>query len=202
MIGGLPATVLPVLGSVDRRRLREQASDLSGQLLLPFAHVVVAHRLVLGCVRLHLRPVQGHVAQLHQASLLAQLEYLEEQVLQCLQVTLAKGGDGVVIRMLVAGQEAERHVLEGCALHPAGREDAHAVAVDQQSRHHLRMVGRLAATITVIPGKQRRQVQFADHLGDKPSQMALWQPVPEIRRQQKRLAEIECPEAFHADYTA
>ena len=44
------------------------------------------------------------------------------------------------------------------------------------------MVGSLTATITVIRCKNRRQVQFADHLGDKPGQMAFWQPVPEIQR--------------------
>src|SRR3989338_8187903 len=50
----------------------QQLFDLFLQLSFCLPHPVIAHRLVLGRIRLHLRPVQGHMTQLHQPRFPAQ----------------------------------------------------------------------------------------------------------------------------------
>ena len=56
-------------------------------------HALVAHRLVLGGVRLDLRPVERDMAELHKSRLFAQLENLPD-IRKRLQVPLAEVGDG------------------------------------------------------------------------------------------------------------
>src|SRR5271155_2449901 len=71
--------------------------DLGLELRRTLLHALVAHRLVLGGVRLDLRPVERDMAELHKSRLFAQLENLPEQSRKRLQVPLAEVGDGAKI---------------------------------------------------------------------------------------------------------
>jgi hypothetical protein len=68
-----------VLRGVRRLRRLQPAVNLFLQLGLPLANALVAHRLVLGRIRLDLGAVERHVPELHQSGPLAQFEHLHEQ---------------------------------------------------------------------------------------------------------------------------
>jgi hypothetical protein len=101
----------------------------------------MTHRFVLAGIALHLGTIQGHMAQAHHPSLLAQPQDLHEQIAQRIEVAAPEFTDPTVVRLLVAGQHPECQVLVAGPLDPAGGDDAHAVAVEQQQRQSLR--GRL-----------------------------------------------------------
>ena len=88
-----------------------------------------------------------------------------------------------MIGMLVGGKHPERHLLVGGLLDLPRTGYPHTIAIQKQADHHLRLVGRLptasGVVIVVDPGK----VQLPDHIADKVGQMALFQPVIEVRRQ-------------------
>jgi len=75
------------------------------------AHSLVAHRLVLAGVALHLRAVQGHVPQLHHPRLLAQSQNLHDQLLKHGEVALAEAVDRCEVRMLSTRQHTEWDAL-------------------------------------------------------------------------------------------
>ena len=67
-------------------------------------------------VGLDLGAVDGHVAQLHQTGLGAQLQRLHKQTRQRCQVPLAELRQCAVILMLIGRQKAKRHVVIGLGL--------------------------------------------------------------------------------------
>jgi hypothetical protein len=71
--------VEPVLLGIGRRRGVQPAIDLGLKLRLPQLHAVVAHRLVLGGVRLDLGTIERHVPELPQAGLLGEPQNLHEE---------------------------------------------------------------------------------------------------------------------------
>jgi hypothetical protein len=93
----------------------EQVLHLLRQLRLLLLHPLVAHRLVLGGVGLHLGPVQ-RVAELHQPRLLTDPEHLDEQLREHRVMDAPELADAGVVRMLVAGDDPERYVLVRLAL--------------------------------------------------------------------------------------
>src|SRR5208337_535294 len=64
--------------------------NLGLELRRTLFHALVAHHLVLGGVRLDLRPVERDMAELRQPRLFAQPQNLREQAGERLQVTLAE----------------------------------------------------------------------------------------------------------------
>ena len=93
LLAGLVAAVQLVLLGVRRLGGAQPPADLGLQLRRALLHALVAHRLVLGGVRLDLRPVERDMAELHEPGLLAQLQYLHEQPRKRLQVPLAEVRD-------------------------------------------------------------------------------------------------------------
>jgi hypothetical protein len=83
--------------------------------------------------------VPSNVPQLHQSGLLAQLQGLHKQFPQPGQMLFPKIRDGVVIRMLVPRQIAERHILIALPLDGSRTSHSHAIAVQQQARQQKRM---------------------------------------------------------------
>src|ERR1700730_7627822 len=71
--------VLAILGRVLSGRLLHLARNLGGELLLGPSHPAVAHRLVLGGIRLNLGAVERDMAELDQTSFAAQPEDLYKQ---------------------------------------------------------------------------------------------------------------------------
>lgn len=98
---------------------------------------------------LDLGSIHRHLAQAHQACSLAQPQHLNEHPSQCGQVTPTQIADPAVVRLPVAGQHPEGQVLVEGSLDLAGRDDAHAVGVEQQHRQPLR--GRLRLHARVEP---------------------------------------------------
>src|ERR1700730_9896187 len=71
--------VLAILGRVLIGRLLHPARNLGGELLLGPSHPAVAHRLVLGGIRLNLGAVERDMAELDQNRFAAQPEDLYKQ---------------------------------------------------------------------------------------------------------------------------
>ena len=162
---------------IDALGFRQQALDLVLQLLLGFGHPAIAHRLVLGGVGPDLRTVDGDVAELDQPSSLTEPKHLYEQPAECLQMLLAKGRDGVVVGMLIAGQHPKWHLVVSRSLELARGRLADAVTVHQQFHHHRGVVTRPAAQILgIIHRADRRQIQAVDHVTHKQRQVSLGQP--------------------------
>src|SRR6266480_4679669 len=95
---------------------------------------------------------------------------------------------GVVIRMLVRRQIAERHILIGLPLDGSRTSHAHAIAVQQQARQQKRMVSRLPPAIRTIVGRiDGRQVQLLRYVGEEPRQVPFGKPLLQRGSQEKRL---------------
>ena len=139
---------------------------------------------MLARVGLDLGSVEGHMAQLYQTRLLAQQQGLREQPRQGLQMALAELREGVVIRMCVRRQVAERHVVVGLGLHLARTVNTRRVAIQKNPHHHRRRVRRHAAAILrLIRGQDRAQIQRRNNIHKKPRQMTFRKPIVQRRRE-------------------
>ena len=78
LIAALVAVEL-VLLRIGRLRRLEPAVDLVLQFGLPLVHALVAHRLVLGRIRLDLGAVERDMPEPHQPGFLGELQHLHEQ---------------------------------------------------------------------------------------------------------------------------
>ena len=160
------------------------------QQRLLLLHPAIAHGLVLRRVGPDLGAVQGHMPQLHQPCLPAQLQHLVEQTGQGCQVILAKVGDGAEVGVVVGRQHPEGDVLVEPLGHAPGRHHPGAVPVEQHLHHHPGMIGRAAPLLTLVAGGDGREVQLVQHVVDEISQMVLGQPLLQSRRQQQLLVGI------------
>jgi len=79
LVTALAFAVTRVFLRVDQLSLAQQRCDLHLQLGLGFEHPLMAHGLVFGSIGLDLGAIQCHVAQAHQARLLAQPQHLHKQ---------------------------------------------------------------------------------------------------------------------------
>jgi hypothetical protein len=64
------------------------------------------------------------------------------------------------------------------------------VAVEQQRHHHRRLVRRAAPAVLAIGRIERGQIELGDRLDHEPRQVALGQPLANVRRQQQLLLAI------------
>ena len=125
----------------------------------------MAHGFALGGVGLHLGAIQGDMAQTHHACLLARPQDLNKQIFQRIEVAAAELADAAVVRLLVAGQHPEGQILVAGPLDHPGRDDPHAIGVEQQHRHHPRVKALLAAGILGLSGDQNLgEIQQEIHL--------------------------------------
>src|SRR6267154_5308543 len=143
---------------------------------------------MLAGVGLDLGSVDRHMTQLHQASFGTKQQSLREQTRERIQMTLAELRDGGVVRVLVAGKITEGYVLQGARLNLARTVDALRITVQEQTHHHLRRIGRLAATILVLIGPvDRAQIQRRNHVDQKTGKVAIGKPVVKRWWKQQRL---------------
>ena len=172
-------------------RLSQQARHFSRQLLLRILHPRVGERLVLRGVGFDLGAINRYLPQLHQPRALAQLQDLHEQPSQLLQVSLAKPGNAVVIRLLIAAQYPKRHIVVSGLLQLPRRHLSSAITVDQQLDHQRRMVRRPTATVAFFVHIQYpRKIKRLNHVADVKRQVLWSQPLPQIRRQQQLLIQV------------
>ncbi len=99
----------------------------------------MAHRLVFGGIGLDLGAIQSHVAQAHQARLLAQPQHLHKQALEGIEVAAAELADPAVVGLPVAGEHPEGGILPAGPLDPARGWYADALGVQEQHHHHPRL---------------------------------------------------------------
>ena len=78
LLAGFVTAVKLVLRGVGRFCGTQPVDDLRFQLGGAFLHALVAHRLMLGGVRLNLRAVERHMPEFNEPGLLAQLQDLHE----------------------------------------------------------------------------------------------------------------------------
>src|SRR6266404_4366387 len=170
---------------------RQQPLDFGGQFLLRFTHPGVTHGLPFGSISFDLGAIDRHMAQFHQASSAAQLQYLDEQLSQLWQMPLAKLGNAIVIWLLVAGQHSEAHIIIGCLLNLSRRHLANAVTVDQQLDHQYRMIRRASAAVAFLVYFQNScQIKRLNHIANIKRQVVVSQPFPQIRWQQQHLTHV------------
>src|SRR5580658_360000 len=182
--------VLRILFNIGLFGVGQQRIDLLLQARLGLVHVLVAHRLVLAGLGLDLGSIAGHMAQLHQSSLGTQKQSLRERTRERLQMTLAELGDGGVVGVLVPAKITKGDVLECARLNLARTVDAPRIAVQQQTDHHLRRIGRLpAAILLLIRRLNGAQTQRRDHIQKKAGQVALGKLIVKRWGKQKRLVD-------------
>ena len=119
--------------------------DLGLELRCTLLHALVAHRLVLGGVRLDLRPVERDMAELHKSRLFAQLENLPERSPASAFKCRLRKSETVRIRRIEPDNAHEVDPFARRLGDPARRVDAVTIAVQQQRRHHRRVKRRLPA---------------------------------------------------------
>ena len=108
--------MLRVLARITRGGLRQQRLDLRREPRLRLRHPPVAHRPMLRRIRFDLRTVQCDMPQFHEARALTALQHLHEEPGQRRQMPLPERRDGVMIGMLIPGEDPHRHVLVRRAL--------------------------------------------------------------------------------------
>jgi len=146
---------------------------------------------VLGGIGLNLGAIEGHMAQAHHAGLLTEAEDLNEQVFQRIKVAAPEFTDAAVVRLLVAGQYPEGQILVASPLDLPGRDDPHAIGVEQQHRHHPRVKALLAAWILGLSGDQDLgEIQLIHQIQQEIHLMVLSQPLTRRGRQQGGLIRL------------
>ena len=182
---------------IDPLRLGQQPQYFRLQRLLGGLEVPVAQRFAFGCVGLDLRAVHGHMAQLHQAGPLAQLQHLHKQLPQLSQVSFSKISDAVVVRMLIAAQNSKRHVIISGLFQLPRRHPPRAVSIDQQFHHQRWVVRRPTTTVAFLVLVQNpRKIQRLDHIADVQRQVIVAQPLPQIWGQKQLLIHIVSAKCF------
>jgi hypothetical protein len=175
-----PVAVLGVLGPVGLGSLLKQLGDL--RLKLGVAPV--------GCrssVGGHLGAVQGHQPQAHESGRRAQPQRLDQQAGQGLLVADPEAGDGDVIRGGVGTEHAEGDVLGAATFDLAGGTDPGAVCIQQHAQQHPGLVGGPAVAVGAIGGQEGAEVELVDDVEHEPGQVVGWEPLAQVRREQKRL---------------
>ena len=90
-------------------RPRQQFGHFGLQLGLDLAGVLIRQRAVSAGIGVDFRAVQSHRTHLEQAHLARQFQHPHEQAFDLFEKASPKCRDGVVVGMLVAGNETERH---------------------------------------------------------------------------------------------
>ena len=140
----------------------EPLLDFGREHRLHFLHPLVAHRLVLGGVGADLGSVQRHVPKLDQAGLAAQRQHLLEQSGQRFQVPLAKITNRPKVRPAHRRHGHEVQPLLAALRDPARGVHSLAVRIEQQRRHHHRMVRRIPSLL-VVALQDSGQIQALAH---------------------------------------
>ena len=104
--------------------------------------------------------------------------------------------DRCVIGPLLRRQDAERDILFARPLDLPRRARPTRERVKQQRDHHRRVIGRPAAAVSPVGGIEPVEVHLANSIKDEPREVTFRQPLPHIRRHQKRLITITRDEAL------
>ena len=167
--------------------LFKQLADFRSEIPLIFFHPFIAHRLVLGCIRLYLASIKRYTAQLYRTCSQRQLQYLLKQALNRIEVYLSKIRNCTKVWLVSGSKNSEGYILNEPFLDLPRRKHSDTIGIDQYLRHHSRMVRRLAAVVFFVNRFYFREIQLVDHITDKVNQVVLGKPITKAWRQQKHL---------------
>ncbi len=154
---------------------REHLLHFGLELGLDLLGVPIRERAVSAGVGVDLGTVQAHGAKARELVLAGDLQHLHEGIGELIAETAAERRQRVVVRMLVARDEAEGQRVVRGPLDLAARMGSRRVAVDQQRQQQRRVVG--IATATRVGALQCRQVQPFHHIDHVARQVRFGQPV-------------------------
>ena len=140
-----------------------------------FLQTFVTHGLALGGIGMNFRPVQANVTQFKIACFLGQHQDFNKQPLDLGQKRLAKVGDGIVVRVQVAGNEAKWDRFVGRLFDLARTEHTRSVPIEQQSQQDFR--GIRWCPQGLVLAVDRIQIQLGHDPDHETSQMVKWQNV-------------------------
>ena len=155
----------------------------------------IRQRTVPARIGVHLGAVQRHRAQPKHPRLPRQHQYLDEQPLDLAEKAPPERGDGIVVGVIVRGDEAEGHRIIRRPLQLAARKHTRGIAVDQKPQQHARVIGRRARA--AIGLHERRKLQLIHHIDHEACQMTLGQPLVHRSRKQKPSLAVDLPEVAH-----
>jgi hypothetical protein len=119
------------------------------------------------------------------------MQDLEEQAGEGLQMPLAELSDAVVVRLLISRQHPERDIFPARLLDLARRESARAVPIDEELRHHRRVIGRIAPSIhSPVDPEDFLEIHRIDDITDEESQVLFRKPFPQVQWKQIRLIKV------------
>jgi len=182
LIAPLAFAVLLVLLVVEGLGLGKKAFHFPCKLRLPLLHAIITHGFVLGGIGLDLRPVQGNMPELHQPGLLAHLQHLNKQPGNLFQMTLPEIGNPAVIRMSVAREDSEGHIVIRFLLYAPRTADSHTVSVKEELDHHGGMIGRVPAFKVKILSDYFSKIQRIDQIAYEQRKVIVRQPPAHVRR--------------------
>ncbi len=180
---------------VNRFGFPQQIGHLRLQLRLDLVGVLIRQRAVAASVGVDLGAVQRHRAELQHPDLAGHAEHVNEQLLDLLEKTTAEIGNGVVVGMLIGGDEAERHRIIRGTLQLAAGEHARGVAVDDQPEQQRGMIRGLARS--AIAADHAPQIELLDDLDDEARQMPLRKPFVHRRRHQETRVTVDRAQVTH-----
>ena len=184
------------VGLVGSLRLGHQLRHLGLQLRLDLARMLVRQCAVATRIGVDLGAVKRDRPQLQHAHLARELQNLYEQQLDLFEETPPKNGDGVVVRMLIGGDEAKRQRVIGRPLQLAAGKNAGGLTIDQDAEQDGRVIRRLARAS--VSNEHLSQVETGNHVHHEPRQMRLRQPLVHRRRHQETGIAINRTEVLHA----
>jgi hypothetical protein len=149
---------------------------------------------LVGGVAGQLGAVQGHGADLDHAGGGAQFQRLHEEAGQGLLVADAEARDGRVVGGLVGGKDPKGDVFLAAPFELAGGAHPKAVAVQQHAQQQLGVVGGVAVAVVAVGPGEGGQVELVDDVQDEPGEVALGEPVAQVRGQQEGLVAVATQE--------
>src|SRR6266496_6501448 len=146
---------------------------------------------------MHFGPVQADRSQFQHTCLLGEQEHLHEEGLQFWKEGAPKGGERIVVGMLVACDEAKGHGLIGSALDLTRTEHPGGIAIQQQAQQHFGGI-RLSSTLPIV-SIQSREIELSHAVYHKAGQMIGKQTISQSHRQIESLIVVDCFESsLHA----
>ena len=185
-----------VLLRIGRLGSSKPAVDLGLEFSLTFLHALIAHRLVLGRVRLDLRTIERHMSELHQPRLFRKLQHLHEQSSQSLQMPSPELRYRTEIRRIPRHDHHEVGPLLASLGNPTRGIDPARIAGEQQRCHHARVEWRLAQLAPVAADQLGEIKTFPNQRDDKSREVARRHIILHACRQELRLIDFPGTKEF------